>query len=99
TRCLSDWSSDVCSSDLRSGRCPSWRSCTQLSPPAQDPPGGHIPAVRFSTVGSRRSRCVPSRRKPNRNQSRRCDSRRWEPSPHNRSEERRVGKEGKLGGG
>src|SRR5205814_8049930 len=81
TRCLSDWSSDVCSSDLSVGdaaptRCPAWSSGVASS---RSPPRSASPASTPPTPTRRRPPDPPAR--PAR--------------PAARSEERRVGKEGR----
>src|SRR5262245_64448861 len=77
TRCLSDWSSDVCSSDLLAG---------ELSPKATE--GGRHDAVSApGHGGARRRRSDPSpTRKDDLRRTRRS-------TPPSRSEERRVGNE------
>src|SRR5262245_65808265 len=80
TRCLSDWSSDVCSSDLRSRRAAETGSVVRNDRIGE---GG----VRALFTGDRRSRGSEHRAQG--------QARSGERRPARRSEERRVGKEGR----
>src|SRR5205814_7653128 len=79
TRCLSDWSSDVCSSDL-----PSTMAITSLSPPTPDSE---------LDITSTFQRCDSAYREYMRNISAANKDDSSPPVPARRSEERRVGKE------
>src|SRR5207248_4383247 len=91
TRSYGDWSSDVCSSDLFSG-------CAKCSRPfARPAPAARVPPVPFPAAAFLRSSGT--------NRARQTTARKETPGPHAfpqkspRSEERRVGKEGKTEGG
>src|SRR5207248_5966889 len=88
TRSYGDWSSDVCSSDLR-------RAQRRENVVAVVPAAGDVAARGAERIGERRG---PVDRKdvPARRLERRGDRRR---RAHSRSEERRVGKEGGDGVG
>src|SRR5947199_1656523 len=88
TRCLSDWSSDVCSSDLRS-----IGGCRARSGDRRCPTDGSSPPQDRARLACRRAARVP------RTRPRSCRPRRGQPppTPPRRSEERRVGKECKSG--
>src|SRR5205814_3730128 len=87
TRCLSDWSSDVCSSDLRTARC--WRSPVRGLPCA----GGARARPAYDPGMARYGMTVPLFDLPL------SEHRAWlEELMDLRSEERRVGKEGRTRG-
>src|SRR5205814_6752788 len=89
TRCLSDWSSDVCSSDLVSVG----RRCSVLDRSAATDEKRRKSAGGMSVrIGIRRSRFTAAN-------SARCDAQLRSGTARLRSEERRVGKEWRAGGG
>src|SRR5207253_7395684 len=90
TRWPRDWSSDVCSSDLARGR----RGAEITRPRAGRGPGAA--GESSSTRGKGSSDCAPARAGERRGTEGRA---RQDVAPQARSEERRVGKEGRARGG
>src|SRR3546814_13951234 len=96
---ISDWSSDVCSSDLRQGLCPHARRAVRT--PARAVGSGARREVLWrnrsvtSSAGNRCDRCGCDRRgkRSPRNAPRRQCRQAWRWRRLHRSEERRVGKE------